>query len=140
MSIATLLIGLLVGACYQSNVIPTSAECSNIEACTATLSFPPSAPQVSAQANETGETVTDQNESTPVGYKAHYGTTPGNYSGVADTKEKLIHTISNFKGGTYYFAVSAYNNSGGESALSPEASKTFPSCCRSANIVFKIGQ
>jgi hypothetical protein len=62
------------------------------------------------------------------GYKIYIGTAPGLYnfpgSPIA-TGRTSSYTITGLPyGQTYYFAVSAYNYSGGESELSAEVSKS----------------
>ncbi len=58
-----------------------------------------------------------------VGYRIYYGSAPGAYKGYLDAGSRLDFSIS-VAPGTYYFAVSAYNSSGGESIPSNEVSKT----------------
>jgi fibronectin type 3 domain-containing protein len=61
------------------------------------------------------------------GYKVHYGLKPGKYSHVLQVKGRLATqvVIKDLKEGkTYFFAVTAYNKKGDESALSPEISGT----------------
>jgi|SRR5579863_8028666 len=59
-----------------------------------------------------------------LGYAIHYGTTPGVYSHtIRLTNPGLTaFVVENLAAGTYYFAVTAYNSAGIESALSPEIS------------------
>ncbi len=59
------------------------------------------------------------------GYKIYYGTASGNYSQTIDVGGITSSTVSNLTDGTtYYFAVTAYDTSGNESAYSNEVSKT----------------
>ena len=62
------------------------------------------------------------------GYKIYVGTRSGTYSfpGSPFVTEKITsYTISNLpKGETYYFAISAYDSAGNESALSAEVSRS----------------
>ena len=67
-------------------------------------------------------------DGTVAGYKVYVGTAPGLYTypgspfviGLTGT-----YTITGLPSGqTYYFAVSAFNSSGGESTLSSEVSKS----------------
>ncbi len=61
------------------------------------------------------------------GYALHYGTTSGVYSVRIDAGTNATATASNLTGGqTYYFAVTAYNDSGSESAPSAEVSFDVP--------------
>jgi len=83
---------------------------------TATLSW--TAPTT----NSDGSSLTDL-----AGYKVYVGTASGNYQAPVTVGKVTSYTLSNLTdGGTYYFAVSAYNTSGEESAKSNEASKTVP--------------
>jgi hypothetical protein len=62
------------------------------------------------------------------GYKVYVGTASGTYSFPGSaflTGEVTSYTVSNLpKGQTYFFAISAYDNAGNESALSAEVSKS----------------
>jgi hypothetical protein len=58
------------------------------------------------------------------GYKAHYGTSSGNYDNVVNTGTRKTCTINGLAPGTYYIAVTCYDVSGNESSFSNEASKT----------------
>jgi len=62
------------------------------------------------------------------GYKVYVGTASDTYSlpGSPFVAGKVTsYTVSNLpKGQTYYFAISAYDSAGNESALSAEVSKT----------------
>lgn len=70
-------------------------------------------------ANTDGTELTDL-----AGYKVNYGTASGVYTQKIDVGNVNSHTLSNLSDGTYYFAVSAYNALGKESAYSNEATKT----------------
>lgn len=60
------------------------------------------------------------------GYKVHIGSASRQYDQKLDVGKATNYTVSNLTdGGTYYFAVTAYNSSGVESTYSNEASKTF---------------
>lgn len=71
-------------------------------------------------------------ESDLAGYEIYYGTNPrsGNcppdgYSGKVDVGKVTSYTINNLTdGATYYFSVTAYDNSGNESGCSSEVSKS----------------
>ena len=71
--------------------------------------------------NTNGSPITDL-----AGYKIHYGTASANYSQtVALNNPGLVsYVVDNLPSGTYYFAITAYNSQGIESALSGEVSKT----------------
>jgi len=59
------------------------------------------------------------------GYKVHYGTTSGNYPTVIDVGNTTTYTVSNLQSGfAYYFVVTDYDTSGGESGYSNEISGT----------------
>jgi hypothetical protein len=60
------------------------------------------------------------------GYHIYYGTNPGELNTVIDVPGATTteYEISNLSSGTYYFAVSAYNSQGVDSADSNEGSKT----------------
>jgi fibronectin type 3 domain-containing protein len=59
------------------------------------------------------------------GYKIYYGTSSRSYSVVLISMGTATsYVVSNLANGTYYFAVTAINNSGGESDFSNEVIKT----------------
>jgi hypothetical protein len=60
------------------------------------------------------------------GYHIYYGTSPDALKTVIDVPgaKTTEYEISNLSSGTYYFAVSAYNSMGVDSADSNEGSKT----------------
>ena len=61
------------------------------------------------------------NEADLAGYKIYYGTTSRNYSHTEDVGNVTDYTIVGLQEGvTYYFAATAYDNTGTESALSEE--------------------
>jgi phosphodiesterase/alkaline phosphatase D-like protein len=61
------------------------------------------------------------------GYKVYYGTSSRTYGAPTDVGNQTTFTMTGLsEGQTYYFAVTAYNTSGSESAFSAEVSKTFP--------------
>ncbi len=63
-----------------------------------------------------------------VGYKVYYGTTSGQYAQNVDVGNVTSYQLANLTDGTtYYFAITAYNSSGGESAYSQEVSKAIQS-------------
>ena len=59
------------------------------------------------------------------GYRIYYGTTPDNLSMLVDLNDETItdYTISELPSGIYYFAVTAYDAEGTESAFSNVISK-----------------
>jgi hypothetical protein len=61
------------------------------------------------------------------GYRVYYGTTSGHYTTMISVGNSTTCTISNLEPGmTYYFAVTAYDTSGNESAYSQEIPYTVP--------------
>lgn len=62
------------------------------------------------------------------GYKIYWGTSSGNYANTITINNPGLTTyvVDNLTSGTYYFATSAFNAKGAESALSNETSKTIP--------------
>lgn len=58
------------------------------------------------------------------GFRVHYGSSPGSYAQQLDVGKVTTHKVSNLANGTWYFAVTAYNASGSESAYSSEVSKS----------------
>ncbi|MBN2103835.1 Ig-like domain-containing protein [bacterium] len=64
-------------------------------------------------------------ESDLAGYQVHYGTSPGVYSTIVDVENVTEYKAQNLViGQTYYFAVTAYDNSGNVSDYSEEVSYT----------------
>lgn len=66
-----------------------------------------------------GATMTDL-----AGFRVYYGTATRSYSDNVDVGKVSTYKISNLPNGTYYFAVTAYNTAGTESAYSNEATKS----------------
>jgi hypothetical protein len=58
------------------------------------------------------------------GYKVHYGSASKSYSDIIQVANAGLTTyvVQNMPAGTYYFAITAYNGAGQESALSGEVS------------------
>ena len=69
-------------------------------------------------------------DSRVVGYRVYWGTASRSYQtrGTgAPANGGTSHVVGNLTSGrTYYFAVTAYDNAGSESAFSAEASKAIP--------------
>jgi hypothetical protein len=71
-----------------------------------------------------------ENVSGLAGYKIHYGTVSKSYSFTVDAGAQPTATITGLTdGATYYFAATAYNTAGTESAFSNEVAYTVPSSC-----------
>ncbi len=60
------------------------------------------------------------------GYKLYYGTAPGVYGSPIVVGKVTTYTLTGVAPGTYYFAVTAYNNTGVESGFSNEVTTTIP--------------
>lgn len=82
---------------------------------TATLTW--SAPTT----NTNGSALTDL-----AGYSIHYGTSAGSLTNTINIQNPgtTTYTVTNLSAGTWYFAISAYTNTGMDSALSNVGSKT----------------
>ena len=93
---------------------------------------PPPRPKTSTTASITLGWVppTQNNDGSPItnlaGYKIHYGTTSTEYTKtIALANAGLTrYVLDNLTSGTYYFAITAYNSLGVESALSGEVATT----------------
>jgi len=69
-------------------------------------------------------------DSDVVGYNVYYGTQSGHYTTEVNAGNTTTYTVSNLQvGSTYYFAATAYDSYGYESAYSNELSYTVPSAC-----------
>ena len=60
------------------------------------------------------------------GYKIYMGTAPGTYTYQLDVGRRAQHKFDALPDGTYYFAVTSYDEAGRESPHSVEVSKTIP--------------
>lgn len=61
------------------------------------------------------------------GYRIYYGTASGTYgTPVSVGSTATAHTVTGLASGTWYFVVSAFDDSGNESALSDEVRKVVP--------------
>jgi fibronectin type 3 domain-containing protein len=59
------------------------------------------------------------------GYRLHLGASSGSYTQRIDVGNQTIYTLNGLaEGATYYFAVTAYDSAGNESAFSNEVSRT----------------
>ena len=74
--------------------------------------------------NEVPEPGVKKRNSRIKGYKVYIGTAPRNYTISIDVGGKTKHVFKHLHSGTYYFAVTAYNDTGQESPYSAEVRKT----------------
>ena len=92
-------------------------------------------PPTSTPASSSGVTFgwqapTENSNGTPItnlaGYKIHYGTASQQYTQVVEVSNPSLsrYVMDSLPSGTYYFAITAYNAQGIESALSGEVSTT----------------
>jgi fibronectin type 3 domain-containing protein len=89
---------------------------------TTTSSSPPPSSTGSTTATLTWSPNTDTDLA---GYKLYVGNAPGVYGAPIDMGKVTSYVVNNLTlGNTYYFAVSAYDTSGNESALSTVVSKS----------------
>ena len=58
------------------------------------------------------------------GYRIHWGDQSGNYTSQVDVGNVTEYKIENLPDGTYFFAATAYDDSGNESGYSNEVSAT----------------
>ena len=102
---------------------------------TSTTTTPPATPPTSTPASSSNVTFgwqapTENSNGTPItnlaGYKIHYGTASQQYTQVAEVSNPSLsrYVMDSLPSGTYYFAITAYNSQGIESALSGEVSTT----------------
>jgi len=96
---------------------------------------PPATPPTSTPASSSNVTFgwqapTENSNGTPItnlaGYKIHYGTASQQYTQVVEVSNPSLsrYVMDSLPSGTYYFAITAYNAQGIESALSGEVSTT----------------
>lgn len=128
--------GEISGTPTSSNVGVTGDITVSASDGSVTTSLAPFKVKVTAPAAVTGSATlswtvpTLNTNGTPVtdlaGYHIHYGTTPDGLDKVIDVPGATTteYEISNLSSGTYYFAVTAYNSMGIDSADSNEGSKT----------------
>lgn len=89
----------------------------------------PPPPTVTGTSDLKWDAVTTNTNGTPAtiaSYKAYWGTTAGNYPNSTNVGNVTAYTVVGLAPGTWYFAVTAINTAGAESALSAPASKTIP--------------
>jgi fibronectin type III domain protein len=91
-----------------------------------TTAPPASTPASSSAVTLAWEAPTENSNGTPItglaGYKIHYGTAPQEYTQVVSVSNPSLsrYVLDSLPSGTYYFAITAYNSQGMESALSGE--------------------
>ena len=61
------------------------------------------------------------------GYDVHYGTSSGNYTSTVSVGNVTSYSFTGLPSGTYYFAATAYDSAGNQSAYSNEISETVTS-------------
>lgn len=88
-------------------------------------------PGVTTTSGATGATATlawdPVNDPSVQGYNVYYGTQSRSYSGSVNAGDSTMQAVANLDSATtYYFAVTAYNHGGQESAYSGEVSTTTP--------------
>ena len=125
------------GSRSASNLLQNSAIASLLQPPTTVVitlpslpppSTPPSTPPPSPSTGNVTLTWTANREPDLAGYKIYIGTASGTYDAPGSafvTGKVTSYTVSNLpKGQTYFFAISAYDSAGNESALSAEVSKS----------------
>ena len=111
--------GLMAGT-YSTVITVTASGASNSpQAIPVTLTVTPPTTTGNATLTWTANTESDVS-----GYNVYMGTTPGMYGAPISVGNVTSYTVGNLNGGTtYYFSVTALNNSGSESLHSAEVSK-----------------
>jgi hypothetical protein len=88
---------------------------------------PPAPPPQVKTATLTRDAPTTNADGTPLtdlaGYKIYYGTSSGVYSVIIDVGNVITYKVEGLQLGTYYFAVTAYENSRNEGGYSNEVSR-----------------
>lgn len=119
--------GLAVGT-YATTIKVMASKGGNVSIpVTLTVTSGTTSSSTSTTTSNTTATFTwDANTETDLaGYKIHVGTASGSYNSTVDVGNVTSHSMTNLTiGTTYYFAVSAYNTAGNESAVSNEVSKS----------------
>jgi Fibronectin type III domain len=95
-----------------------------------TTTTPPAGSQSSTSVTLGWMPPTQNSNGTPItdlaGYKIHYGTASQDYTQVVAVNNPSLsrYVVDSLPSGTYFFAITAYNSQGIESALSGEVSTT----------------
>jgi Fibronectin type III domain len=126
---AMLMSSVYLVACGGSDEGETSAQEGPTE--TAESTAPPPPPPPPAPTGTAALSWTASPDANVSGYRVYYGTAPGAYSqprgSGLPTGNTTSWTVSGLNPGTlYYFAVTAVDSQGNESAYSNEASKVLP--------------
>jgi len=69
-----------------------------------------------------------------VGYKVHYGSSPGSYDSFRTVTDQTSYPVTDLSDGTYYFAVTALDSAGNESGYSNEVSAVVSGSVKSCDI------
>lgn len=115
-----------------TSTAPSASPGSSSTSTSGTTTTPTTAPTTVAASSVTLGWVppTENSNGTPItdlaGYKIHYGTASANYSQTVSISNAGLtrYVVDNLATGTYYFAITAYNVQGMESALSGEVTTT----------------
>ena len=111
--------GLAAGTYSTVITISASGSSNSPQAIPVTLTVTPPTTAGTATLTWSANTEPDVNA-----YKVYMGTQPGVYGAPVSVGNVTSYTVGNLAGGiTYYFSVTALNNSGGESLHSSEVSK-----------------
>jgi Viral BACON domain/Fibronectin type III domain len=111
--------GLVVGTYRTAITVSASGSSNTPQVIPVTLTVTPPTTNGTATLTWTANTETNL-----TGYNVYMGTRPGTYGAPISVGTATTYTASNLTGGaTYYFTVTALNNSGGESLHSSEVSK-----------------
>ena len=112
-------------------------RCLRVFFAIATVLFFPVTQAYSAQSTLSWDAVSDP---AVVGYKLHYGDTPGSYTKTLDTGKMTSLTVDDLaEGQTYYFASTAYDSAGNQSGYSNEVAKFVPSSTQYSLMVAQNG-
>ena len=122
---------------------------SFLSGCGGFRTFTLSAPTNSPASGQDGQAILSWDPSVPTatqpavatGYKIYWGTQSGSYSNSVDVGNVVTYTLTGFQNvTTYYFAVTAYDITGGESVFSNEVFKTMPQVSSKPRFPFLKGQ
>jgi hypothetical protein len=118
-------------AASSSTPPQTIADTATTTSGSSTTTAPPTGTAASSSNVTFGwQAPTENSNGTPItnlaGYKIHYGTASQQYTQVVEVSNPSLsrYVMDSLPSGTYYFAITAYNSQGIESALSGEISAT----------------